>query len=67
MSYKTVKKTIDFCEKHPLKSDSLFIIIFVVLMKNRKSSENVPRMKVLKICKLDVLPYLLLRTLRHNI
>ena len=40
--------TIDFCSSRLV----VFIIIFVVLMKNRISSENVTTMKVLKIADL---------------
>ena len=45
-SYKIVKEIVDFCEKGSFKSIRRFIIIFVVLMRIRISSENVPRMKV---------------------
>ena len=48
LSYKTVKKTIDFCEKGPFKLISPFDYYFLCFDHNRMSSElyNVPRMKV---------------------
>ena len=47
LRHKKMSKELDFCEKPRSNRLVGFIIIFVVLMKNRISSEYVPKMKAL--------------------
>ena len=55
--YKTVKKTIDFCEKSPFKSVSYCPFHFVVLTKTRIGSENVAKKQGIYIGNFDAYEY----------